>query len=272
MKKFLTLVEVEFRHLIGVLIGFFLSLTAISAFLFFVSATDANRDANRIMNQGGMSAAEFTATNGYFTLSTISNNMLHYVIFILFFFVLIAVVSLGIWQREWAGKSKGIYFLLSLRAPRIRILATKLLATVITSWLFFGMILINLALGSLIMRIILGNALVGNALVAGYLQNAHWMLSFALPASLTHFIYQTFFTIAIFSTMTAWVLLTKSFKWVGGIVGFAFSVATLVVFIYTQTMWLFYDERIIVEWAFVLVSCVVSLLLNWWLISKRVSV
>jgi len=272
MKKFLTLVEIEFRNLILILIGFFLAMTAISALLFFSGASALNQDSQRLMNQGGMSAAEFTATNGYFTLNTLPSNMLLYVVFILIFFVFIATISFWIWQREWAGKSKGIYFLLSLRAPRLRILATKLLVTIVISWLFFGMVLLNLAMGSLIMNIILGSSLVGNNLIAGYLQNAHWMLAFALPTSLIHFIYHTLFSAAVFSAMTAWILLTKSFKWGGGITGFIYCAAMLAIYIYIHTLWLFYDERIVIEWTFVLASCVISFMLNWWLVTKKISV
>jgi len=272
MKKFLTLVEVEFRHLIFTLIGFFVALTGISSLLFFSASSSANSNAIRIMNQGSLSIAEFTEMNGYFTLRSISNHMLHYMVFILFFFALIGTISLWIWQREWAGKSKSIYFLLSLRAPRLRILATKLLVVVVISWLFFGMILINLAIGAFIMNVVFENGLVGNALIPGYLQNAHWILALALPASFTHFIYQTFFTIAIFSAMTGWVLLTKSFKWLGGVIGLIYCIATLSTYIYTQMLWLFYDERILVDWIFVLASCLISFALNWWLLEKRISV
>jgi len=271
MKKFLTLVEIEFRNLIFILIGFFVALTAISSFLFFISTSHANTEASRVMSQSAMSVAEFTATNGYFTLISAITAQ-HYMLFIFVFFVLIVALSFWIWQREWAGKSKGIYFLLSLRASRTRILMTKLLVIIITSWLFFGMILINLAIGGLIMNIVLGSDLTGDALISGYLQNANWILSFALPTSFTHFIYHTFFTIVVFSTMTAWILLTKSFKWIGGITGFIYCVAILSVYIYTQTLWLFYDERILVEWTFVLGACIIGLTLNWWLVTKRISV
>jgi len=272
MKKFLTLVEIEFRNLIGIFIGIFVAMTGISGLLFFSGASSANQNAQRVMSQGGMSAAEFTAQNGYFTLTAVTNNILLYMVFIIFFFALVLALSFWVWQREWAGKSKGIYFLLSLRAPRLRILATKLLIVVIGSWLFFGMILINLGFGSLIMNIVMGNALVGSNLISSFLQHAHWILSFALPTSIVHLVFHSFFTIAVFSAMTAWVLLTKSFKWIGGIVGFVYCVATLVIYIITQTMWLFYDERIFVEWAFVLGSCIISFLLNWWLINKKISV
>jgi len=272
MKKFFTLVEIEFRNLLFILVGCFLAMTGISTLLFFSGTASVNREAQRIMTQGSMSVTEFTASNGYFTLRAVSNYMLLYVIFILFFFMLITAASFWIWQREWAGKSKGIYFLLSLRAPRLRILATKLLVTLVISWLFFGMVLINLAIGGLIMNIILGSALVDSNLISGFLQNANWMLSLALPSSFTHFIYHTLFTIAIFCAMTTWVLLAKSFKWSGGIIGFIYCFANLVIYIYIQTLWLFYDERIIIEWAFVLTSCVISFLLNWWLITKKISV
>lgn len=272
MKKFLTLIEIEFRNLVFILVGFFFAMTGITGLLFFSGASSANSHALRMMNQGDLSASQFTAANGYFTLSAITNNILLYVVFIFFFFAMIAAISFWIWQREWAGKSKGIYFLLSLRAPRLRILASKLLVVVITSWLFFGMVLINLAIGSLIMNIVFTRGLVGSNLISSFLQNAHWLLALAVPASFLHFIYHTLFTIAIFLAMTAWVLLTKSFKWLGGIIGFIYCLSTLIIYIITQSMWLFYDERILVEWAFVLGSCLISFVLNYWLINKKISV
>jgi len=272
MKKFLTLIEIEFRHMIGILVGIFVATAGLSVLIFYSGISSANQQAQRIMAQGSMSVAAFTAQNGYFSLANVTNNAMLYLVFILFFFGLVLALSFWVWQREWAGKSKGIYFLLSLRAPRIRILAVKLLVTVFCSWLFFGMILIILGIGSLMMNVIMGSSLVASNQIATYLQNANWALSIALPTTFTHFLYHTIFTITIFLAMTAWVLLTKSFKWLGGVIGFIYCVANLIIFIRIQTMWLFYDERILIEWTFVIGSCLISFLLNYWLINKTISV
>lgn len=272
MKKFLTLIEIELRHLIFILIGIFLLMTGISGLLTFTGASANNQDATRIMTQGSLSAAEFVASHGYFTLSTLPSATLMTAVFILFFYAMLAFVSFWIWQKEWAGKSKGIYFLLSLRAPRSRLLATKLLVTLTASWLFFGMVLLNLFIGGLIMNIVIDSRLVGSQLVAGYLQNASWILSFVLPTSAIHFIYHTLFTTAVFLAMTSWVLLAKSFNWFGGIIGFIYTFATVVIYTYIQFMWLFYDERLLVEWSFVILSCLISFPLSMWLVAKRISV
>jgi len=271
MKKFLTLLEIEFRGILGIIIGFFGAVTVLSMLAFWGSSASANTWASRMIIQNGMTVAEYVEQNGYFTLTRIME--LHYAIFIFLFFGVIGAISLWIWNCEWAGKSKGIYFLLTLKGSRLRILATKTVAIIVTSWLYYGLIIVNLLIGEFMMNIIFTDGLVGNNLVAQYFRYATQPLNIIAPDSLGSFVQMTLFTVAIFLTMTVWILLIKSFRLRGGLVGFVYSTGVLAVYIYTHfVLWLFADERILVEWGFLFGVVGLGLGLSWWLLNKKISV
>ena len=271
MKKFLTLLEIDFRGILGIIIGFFGAVTVLSMLAFWGSSSSANSWASRMIVQNGMSVTEYVEQNGYYTLTRVME--LHYAIFIFLFFGVIGAISLWIWHREWAGKSKGIYFLLSLKGSRLRILATKTVAVIVTSWLYYGLVVVNLFIGQIIMNLIFTTGLVGDNLVAEYLRHVTFPLDIIMPSSFGTFVQLTLFTVAIFLTMTVWIMLIKSFRWVGDLIGFIYSAGILAIYIYTHfVLWLFADERILVEWGFLFGSIAISFGISRWLLNKKISV
>ena len=273
MKKFLTLLEIEFRSLLLIIAGFFGAVTVLSTLSAWSTSRDISNWTHRTIAQRGITVAEYVQHHGgYYGLNQVVGRGMQYAVFIFLFFGIIGAISLYIWNREWSGKSKSIYFLLSLRAPRIRILLTKTVAIIVTSWLYYGLVLVNLAITGVIMRLIFADGLVADNLLRGYLQNLGMPLNLVFPTSILNFVQLTLFTVAIFLTMTVWILLIKSFKWVGGIIGLIYSVGMLALYIYTQAIWLFHDERMIIDWSFVIGSVVLGLVLSWWLLNKKISV
>jgi len=271
MKKFLTLLEIDFRGILGIIIGFFGAVTVLSMLAFWGSSSNANAWLSQMIIQSGMTVAQYVEQNGYFTLMHVME--LHYAIFIFLFFGLIGATSLWVWNREWAGKSKGIYFLLSLKGSRLRILATKTMVIIVTSWLYYGLIIVNLFIGEFMMNWIFTDGLVGNDLVTEYLRLATQPLNIIAPDTLGSLVHMTLFTVAVFLTMTVWILLIKSFRLKGGLVGLAYSAAMMAIYIYTHfVLWLFADERIFVEWGFLFGSITISFGISWWLLNKKISV
>ena len=274
MKKFLALLEVEFRTVVPILLGIFGFLSALSMWLFYTLSEEMSFELiGQLSND--FTVADFVLASGGVTLVEIMNrnfSQFHYLVFMFSLFLLIGIISFGLWYKEWFGKSKRIYFLLSLRGERFTISLAKLVTIVASTWIFYGIILINLFIGAIIARTILPDGIMATNLIQGVLLSGNSMMAIVFPVSLSHFLYKTLFIVAIFNAISCWILMDRSKRIFGFIAGMAYCIALLAIFIRTQNMWLFYDERILVDWGFVLIANVMSLAINYFLINKKISI
>ena len=149
----------------------------------------------------------------------------------------------------------------------------KLVVVLTAVIIFYGTIMLNLLIGDIMMRIMLPDGLVASGNVRGVLANANFMgLGFSFPMSFVHLLYHLLFVIVGFSTITVWVMLDRSQKIWGFIVGLSYAFSVASVWIILLMVFMFYDERIFADWGFVIIFNLVNLLLGCWLINKKVSI
>jgi len=274
MKKFLALLEVEFRSMVLVLVGIFGFLTVISGWLFYSLATELGHE---IVDQlsSDFRAADFVNETGGVTLIEIMNynwRQFHYLLFMLALLLVIVIVGFSLWYKEWVGKSKRIYFLLSLKGTRFTIFLSKLVAMMSAVWIFYGMLLVNLFIGSQIAERVLPDGVLAANLVRGVLLSGHEIIAIVIPVSFSHFILKTLLIATIFNALSCLVLMDRSKRIVGFIGGLLYCIALSGIFVYLQHLWLFHDERVLVNWGFALVANVLSLAISYFLINQKVSI
>ena len=276
MKKFLTLFEVELRKNAFLMITAFIAITLISTWIFHWQISQGYQRMMSDMLHLNLSYEAFVEAHGYVSLVTINREVgaegLHPVLFIFSFFLLMPILTFFLWKKEWSGRAKRIYFLLSLTGSRFKIFLMKALTVLLTAWLFYGVILLNFTIGAFIVTLMFPSEVIGQGMVAQYLQSSHWLIHLVLPHTIGQFLYHSVFILAIFATISAWFLSVKSFRWLGFIIGFIYSVGIFALYIYTQTLWLFSDERLLVDWAFAVGVFIANIALCYYLLQKKISV
>ena len=271
--KLLTLIEIELKKLLPVLLIILGLMLAASTFLFYQFSTSFNRELTRELT--GISVAEYITLNGPITLAQIKNLSFN-LINVLYGFTAVLLVSISsfyLWYKEWFGQSKRIYMLLSLRGSRYTILLSKLITVLFASFIFYGAILLSLVLGGLVTRFVLPTGIFEFTPISSVLaQSTSFGLGFSLPLTFVDFIYKLFFVTVAFSGISVWVLSDRSKKIWGFIFGGAYCILIASIYIRTLTVFLFFDERFIVDWGFVLGASALNLALSYVLLNKKISI
>ncbi|MGL4820099.1 MAG: hypothetical protein ACRC5C_08970 [Bacilli bacterium] len=267
--KFLTLLELELKKLAPIVLGIFGTATAMIAYLFY-SNIDAEK-AQLIGKLAGQTFAEYAAENGPYTLAFFIDSSMWFTV--IFFFVGLSILGLTLytWYKEWFGQSKRIYMLLTLSGSRLQVLGSKLAALTLVFVSYYLFVLVNLYIGGLLMSGLLDAALVGENLVQNALQQS-LMMSFILPGNIADLAYKFAFGVMMMLIMTTFVMMDRSKRVIGALVGVVFGASTVVVFFYLNTLHLFADEFPIVMWGFVGIVSAVCLAISTYLLQKKVSI
>lgn len=267
--KLLTLIEIETKKIFPWLITLFTGLTALSTFMFYRSINQYKEDAlPTIMNS---SVETYVNEYGYFNLTTIFDFTSFIPLSYLFCAFLLIMLSFYLWYKEWFGTSKHIYMLLSLKGSRFSIFLSKLITIILSFFCFYGVIILNLAIGAGLMKIILPTGTVEEALLRPMLEQSA-LIDMILPLTINDFLYKVVFIILMFSIISFCVLCDRSKKFIGIIIGILYGIANMFMFFYTKSLPLFMDERIFVDYGFVVGMSIVSILLSAWLLNKKVSI
>ncbi len=268
--KLLTLIEIEIKKILPWLLILFAGLTALSTGLFFRSISRVNEeDVLSFLREG--TVEEFVELNGQFTLTQIFDT--NAALFLLYFAVGFFIVLLGLylWYKEWFGQSKRIYMLLSLQGNRFSIVLSKLIVILCSILTYCGVILLNVFIGSALLNFIMPEGIVADNLIHGLLSQSE-LFGFLLPLTLGDFLYRLAFIVLMFGIITVFVFLDRSKRIFGFILGGIYGIANIALFIYTQTLFLFVDERFFVDWGFVLGMNLLSYGISYWLLHKKVSI
>jgi len=273
MLKLLTLMEIEIKKLLPVLIIIFSFMTVVSSAVFYRASHTLNMKVMK--NLAGNSVAEYVAETGGVTILQ-AINLSYNNLFLLFgfiAFVLVVISSFYLWYKEWFGQSKRIYLLFSLRGSRFTILLAKLLTVIGATFIFYGMILINLLIGWVILTFVLPDGIMATDPLGSVISQAtKGGLGFSFPLSFIDFIYKIFLVTVAFSGISVWVFSDRSKKIWGFILGGAYCIALASIYIGTQSMFLFFDERALIDWGFALGASALSLIISYALLNKTVSI
>ena len=267
--KFLTLVELEIKKILPWLATLFISLTALSTLLFYRSIS--NFKTNMLPQIINTSVTEYVEEYGKLSLNHVFDQTVSLPLSYIFFALLLICVTFYLWYKEWFGTSKRIYLLLSLKGHRFSILLSKVVVILGSFFTYYGVILLNLGIGALLMKSILPEGTVNHHLLSQMLSQSYY-IEMILPLSIRDFIYKTLFIILMFSLISVFVLCDRSKKVIGIIAGTIFGMMNIILYVYTQTLNLFFDERFFVNYGFVIGASVISLFICYWLLNKKVSI
>ena len=267
--KFLTLIEIEIKKLLPWMLTLFITLSAVSTGLFYklINKTYQKEILPQIMES---SLETYVKENGRVSLTLLFDSTPVPLLFLLSA-ILLVCFAFYLWYKEWFGASKRIYMLLTLKGSRLKIFFSKLLVTVFSVFCFYGLILFILWILSFVMTLVFPKELIAPQPLTSLLHYSN-SIGLVLPLSMGDFIYKLGFIILMFSLISFFVLCDRSKKVIGIICGGAFLLANIALFLYTKTLYLYMDERLIVDYGFVFVMSALTMGLCTWLINKKVSI
>ncbi|MFS0784549.1 hypothetical protein [Bacillus sp. 1P06AnD] len=269
--KFLTLVETDLRKIIPFLIGIFVIATVGFQTFFFKIINNIHSNLVKDAAESGKSMSEYVSGLTPFSMSTILDENPLPILFMVLIALILILSGFYLWYKEWFGATKRIYLLLSIKGSRLRIYFSKLLVFLFVFFTFYGIVLLNLYIGTLVMKTILPAEAIDGQLIKTTLIHSE-IITFLLPVSIGTLLYKASFLIMMFCMLSVFVLWDRSKRIWGLIGGLVFIVASIVLFFYMNSLYLYTTESIQLNWAFTLVFLVGSFLAGFYLLKKKVSI
>lgn len=280
MKNFLKLLNFElgrFGKIYLVLVG----ITVLSQLLGTYFMTNRYMKAfNDAIYLNGLSTEQFLNQNGQFNLTSMFSSM-WYNLPILFAAAILVIYCFFIWYRDWFGKNTFIYRLLTLPTARINIFFSKAVAIfLMVLGLVALQILLLIAASNILKWMIPANLRTDLTIMDAILNSyGNYHLSLLIPPTFIDFLihYGVGFT-AVFLVFTA-VLMERSFRLKGLILGIIYSVLAIVVLnlpqmiiVWTQKSYLYPIELFgvqVILWAIITIT---TIFISNYLLNKKVTV
>lgn len=277
MKTYLKLVHMEIYRFRFILLGL-MALTAVIQLLgmqMFLS--DMLDHISRQMDNKGISLREYAAENGKLNLGSLWSHQEGVMTFpVVICMVVIGLYIFVIWYRDWFGKSGFVYRLLMLPHPRFTLYLSKFTALMI---IIFSMIAFQVIV--VILEMVIFHYRVPGELREYYtlIQTiGSWDLSIFIPVRFQEFLLVygigAAFVLMLFTT----VLLERSYRLKGLILGLIYTIGMLVVVAWmfeeasSKGGFLYPSELLLATISLMLVSAALSLWLGRWLLRKKVTV
>jgi hypothetical protein len=268
--KLLTLIEIELKKLLPILLIVFFVVVAGSCFFFYRSASQMNNVINQAMIDQSLTLQEYVKANGQVTIMNLYDVSNFLPVYLIGGLILI-IAMFYLWYKEWFGVSKRIYMLLSLKGSRISIILSKWISIIIATLIYFGIIIASIYIGVFMMNQILPNEIFNSMNISDILVLTE--LNSLLPINIQNLSYDLLFASALFLGISVIVLLNRTSKKIlGTIIGSIYCIVLLVMFIITKQLWLFTDERLIVDFAYITWNCLLSFLIARLVIKRNISI
>ena len=274
MNNILTLYDMEFKRiykiyftLIGVLFASNIGATLYK--IFFITRRTVDNEGNLITMHTLKSSEGLEYINTYIVgdLGSMTKMAMAFAV------LLCLLYSLVIWYRDYFSKSKTIATLLMLPQKRFNIYISKFLTVIM---MIFGIIASQFLfwfIDLFIIKIIL------NVNAEGFLnvfqtmlirQNRFWNLVFNQPIDFV--MIDVLGVILAVTVLFTGVMIERSFRKVGAVLGAIYVVASIVLYIYVTTSYGIYSDILLkVHLLYYLVMFIVSTLISINLLNKRVS-
>ncbi|MGM9927774.1 MAG: hypothetical protein ACI35P_07460 [Bacillus sp. (in: firmicutes)] len=269
--KFLTFVEIDLRKIIPFLIGLYVLAVISFQGMFFKTVSGFNEELSKSAINSGSTMEEFLKTVDKVSLTTLLDNNPYPLLLMVVIGLALILFGYYLWYKEWFGASKRIYTLLSMKGSRFRIFTSKLTVFLFMFMAFYGVVLVNLLLSSLMMNLVLPEQIVSAHLVQNVILHSE-ILPFVLPVSLSALLYKLAFIVMIFAILSVFVLMDRSRKIWGMVCGFIYTVVYMAIFVYIMRLELFTSERVLVNWLFVGITLMISVVISYYLLKKKVSI
>lgn len=277
MSNYLKLVNFELNRFIKlymILIGVTIVSQLVGAVLVSRSYL---KDANQAIYEDGMSQASFIEQFGTLSFNDLGWS-LWFVAPIALSIVVLLIYVFFIWYRDWFAKNTFIYRLLTLPTARLNVYLSK--ATTIFL-MVLGLVALQLILIPIESRVLEWMVPVDfrQDLSLGQIIEQIHILSILIPKTLLQFIWK--FGIgfmSVFVIFTA-ILLERSFKWKGIILGVLYGVIALVVYVLPDVLeslispgYFYESEKFFIALAMVIIISGISIWLGRLLLKYKVTV
>lgn len=269
--KLLTFVEIDLRKIMPFLIGLF--LVALLAFqgIFYNAVSSMNDDLVTGAAENAVPMEEYLQSLDKMSLTSILDVNTFPLVLLGFIGLVLILFGFLLWYKEWFGASKRIYTLLSIKGSRFRIFISKLIVFLLVFISYYGIILLNLYLATVVMGAVLPETILADNLFQSFIIHSQ-LLPFILPVSGASLFFNVVFIMMMFAILSVLVLMDRSKKIWGMIVGFLYMSSTIALFIYLTGLELFTDERTLVNWIFTVVVLALSTGISYYLLKKKVSI
>lgn len=269
--KLLTFIETDLRKIIPFIIGLYILSIAGFQAVFVKLVNNMNEVFVQTTIQNGITMEELLKGMGPISLTAIIDENPFPIIVLVFIGLLFILCGFYLWYKEWFGASKRIYLLLSIKGSRFRIFLSKLIVFLFIFIGYYGVILINLLLSSQVMNLLLPKGAAADHLVQNFLLHSQF-IGYVIPTNLSALVYQVSFIIMIFSILSVFVLLDRSKRILGMLLGFLYVTGSMALFIYLNTLELYTSEKALADWAFSATFILLSTLLSYYLLKRKVSI
>ena len=269
--KFLTFIEIDLRKVIPLLVGMFILATLAFQGLFAKLVIMANDELIRNATQTGVTVAELVKSANPLSLTTIIDSNPYPLLALLFVGMGLILFGFYVWYKEWFGASKRIYTLLSIKGSRFRIFTSKLIVFLFIFLAYYAVILLNLFISTVVMKLILPEQAISDHLVANFMLHSQF-LPYVLPVSVRALLFNLAFIMMMFAILSVFVLSDRSQRIWGMLFGFVYMISTIVIFFYVNTLELYTSERLMANWAFTGIVLIISTLISYYLLKKKVSI
>lgn len=258
MISYLKLVNFEWQRFIKV----YLALFAITFVAQIIGIIVLSRKyvgfMNKQIGENGMTEAAFLADNGKMKLYELLNSP---------WFLLPIVLCIGglmfyvflIWYRDWFGKNTFIYRLLMLPTARLNILLAKATAIMLMVIGLVSFQLILLRFENKIMQWIVPTGFSADFRINDYISNTLY-LSIIIPQSFTEFILYYGIGLMFVLVLFTAILLERSFRLKGALLGIGYSVLALAVFLFPMYTFGVAQHQLLYPAEFLLLNIVTGLL------------
>lgn len=269
--KFLTFVETDLRKIIPFLLGMYVLAFIGFQGLFYKLVSTANSELVKSASASGKTLEEYLKGADKLSLVQLLDSNPYPLLFVIFVGLALILFGFYLWYKEWFGASKRIYTLLSIKGSRLRIFFSKLTVFLLIFCGFYGVVLLNLYLSGLMMNLVLPENSVADNLVQNVLLHSQF-ISFVIPVSLSSLLFNLTFIVMIFAILSVFVLWDRSKKILGMIGGIIYVIASMAIFFYINTLYLYTTERLQINWAFTLTFLLGSFLFSTYLLKKKLSI
>lgn len=280
LNKFLTFLENDFYRslkVMGSIMVIFL-LTHITATVFSIS--EFNKTMKALAKRFGQDVSNLSVSADVaFSISKLLNES--YILPIVFFsFIAIILYTIVLWNREWIGSSKSVYTLLTLPVKKVYVLISKIVTILIFlginfilqySALFIDELLVN----RMIPKNLLKETRVVDIITGVYksemyrLKEGVAILSIDGVTMVLNFI----LVIALVVLAGLIVLLFRSFKVKGGILGVVIFITFIFLYIFAPSIFNFYfNERTYFRAFMPLTISILAFLWSKYLLENNVSI
>ena len=273
MNRYFKLVNMEINRFSKFLFGMIIGVFIIQVSGLIIKAKTYMSDANEsLMN--GVTKETFIYDYGQYGMRTYMDSMWFNIPIALCAGAIFLYIFL-IWYRDWSGKNSFIYRLLMIPTSRLSIYFAKITALMLLVFSLVSAQLVFLFIESKILGWIISADYLKEMSIISLTKAAN-LIQIILPSTFTQFIlYYGAGFVSLTIIFTA-ILLERSFKWKGIILGIIYCGVTIAIFVaillLLDTNYFYISEIITIASIVGSLIGVISILLSRYLLNKKVTV